>query len=102
MKKYILTEAELRVLLQNTKYLEALHAYGVYNWDWYKKAIHDEDYNVTDKDFAEYSEYLEEQIKPQLGLQRELELASQQERDFLIRQNTIRQTNSFSDVTGIK
>lgn len=48
MKKYILTESELRLLLQDQKCLEALQSYGVDNWDGYEEAISDEEYTVTD------------------------------------------------------
>ena len=48
MKKYILTESELRLLLQDQKCLEALQAYGVDNWDGYEEAINDEEYTVTE------------------------------------------------------
>ena len=55
MKKYILTESELKLLLQDRKCLEALQAYGVDNWDSYEEAISDEEYTVTDDDLAEYA-----------------------------------------------
>jgi hypothetical protein len=55
MKKYILTEAELRLLLQDQKCLEALQAYGVDNWDGYEEAINDEEYTVTAADFEDYN-----------------------------------------------
>ena len=55
MKKYILTESELRLLLQDQKCLEALQAYGVDNWDGYEEAINDEEYTVTDDDLAGYT-----------------------------------------------
>lgn len=55
MKKYILTESELRLLLQEQKCLEALQAYGVDNWDGYEEAINDEEYTVTDDVLAEYA-----------------------------------------------
>lgn len=56
MKKYILTESELRLLLQDQKCLEALQAYGVDNWEWYEEAINDEEFEVTPEDFEEYEE----------------------------------------------
>lgn len=52
--RYILTETELQTLLQNHKRLEALEAYGVDNWFGYEEAMNDEEYEVTDKDFAKY------------------------------------------------
>ena len=55
LKKYILTESELRLLLQDQKCLEALQAYGVDNWEGYEEAINDEEYAVTDDDLAEYT-----------------------------------------------
>lgn len=55
MEKYILTEAELRLLLQDQKCLESLHAYGVDNWEGYEEAINDEEYTVTDDDFEGYA-----------------------------------------------
>ena len=55
MKKYILTESELKLLLQDQKCLEALQAYGVDNWESYEEAISDEEYTVTDDDLAEYA-----------------------------------------------
>lgn len=55
MEKYILTETELRLLLQDQKCLEALQAYGVDNWDGYEEAINDEEYTVTDADFEDYN-----------------------------------------------
>lgn len=55
MKKYILTESELGLLLQDQKCLEALQAYGVDNWEGYEEAINDEEYEVTDDDFADYT-----------------------------------------------
>ena len=55
MKKYILTESELRLLLQDQKCLDALQSYGVDNWDGYEEAINDEEYTVTDDDLAEYA-----------------------------------------------
>lgn len=67
MKKYILTESELRLLLQDQKCLEALQAYGVDNWDGYEEAINDEECTVTDDDLAEYAvsqEYYTDVHKP--------------------------------------
>ena len=67
MKKYILTESELRLLLQDQKCLEALQAYGVDNWESYEEAISDEEYTVTDDDLAEYAvsqEYYTDVHKP--------------------------------------
>lgn len=55
MKKYILTESELRLLLQYRKCLEALQAYGVDNWQGFEEAINDEEYLVTDADYDEYT-----------------------------------------------
>lgn len=55
MKKYILTESELELLLQDQKCLEALQAYGVDNWEGYEEAINDEEYEVTGDDFAGYT-----------------------------------------------
>lgn len=54
MNKYILTESELHELLQARNRLEALHAYGVDNWEGYEEAINDEEYEVTDDDLAAY------------------------------------------------
>lgn len=55
MNKYILTESELHELLQCRNHLEALQEYGVDNWDGYEEAMNDEEFEVTDDDFAEYS-----------------------------------------------
>jgi len=53
-EKYILTESELRCLLQDHKCLEALQAYGVNGWHSYTDAVNDEKYTVTDADFEDY------------------------------------------------
>lgn len=55
VEKYILTETELHALLQDHKCLEALQAYGVNGWHSYTDAINDEEYTVTDADFANYT-----------------------------------------------
>ena len=55
MIKYILTETELRDLLQDQKRLEALEAYGVNNWYGYEEAMNDEEYEVTYNDLAGYT-----------------------------------------------
>lgn len=39
MKKYILTEKQLKELLISQYALEALEAFGVDNWDWYFEAF---------------------------------------------------------------
>lgn len=54
MEKYILTETELLELLEDQKRLEALEAYGVDNWGGYEEAMNDEEFEVTDDDFAAY------------------------------------------------
>lgn len=54
MEKYVLTESELQTLLQDHKRLEALEAYGVDNWYGYEDAMNDEEYEITDEDFAKY------------------------------------------------
>lgn len=55
MIKYILTETELRDLLQDQKRLEALEAYGVDNWYGYEEAMNDEEYEVTYNDLVGYT-----------------------------------------------
>lgn len=52
--RYILTETELHTLLQACNRLEALQEYGVDNWDGYEEAMNDEEFEVTDEDFAKY------------------------------------------------
>lgn len=57
-KRYLLTESELRELLEDRFTLAALEAMGVDNWDGYDLAFEeqDEDYTVEDalKNYEEF------------------------------------------------
>lgn len=44
MKRYVLTEIELRSLLEDRLNLEALENGGVDNWKWYSESLSDSPY----------------------------------------------------------
>ena len=56
MKKYIITEEELKELIKDSWRLNALDNGGVDNWEWYGEAMdrYDDDEEV---DFSSYEEY---------------------------------------------
>lgn len=54
MKYYKISEKDLIKLIEKAKFLEALEAYGVDNWEGYEMAWSDEDYEVSEEDYEEY------------------------------------------------
>lgn len=54
MRYYIISEADLKLLIQDSKTLESLHAHLVDDWEGYDEAISDPDYEISDDDLAEY------------------------------------------------
>ena len=54
MRYYRISEADLKLLIQDSKTLESLHAHLVDDWEGYDEAISDPDYEISDDDLAEY------------------------------------------------
>lgn len=62
MKYYKISEEDLTKLIEKAKFLDALEAYGVDNWEGYEMAWSDEDYEVSEEDYEEYGAILETEI----------------------------------------
>jgi hypothetical protein len=54
MRYYRISEADLKLLIQDSKTLESLHAHLVDDWEGYDEAISDPDYEISADDLAEY------------------------------------------------
>lgn len=60
VKCYVLTENELKLLLQDKAKLYALECGGVDNWDWYSESIHESEDWDSDRDTWNVEKYLKE------------------------------------------
>lgn len=55
MKYYKISEEQLRELIESSKILSNLEAYGVDNWGGYEEAVN-EDTEATEEDLSEFEE----------------------------------------------
>ena len=61
MKYYKISGKDLIKLIEKAKFLSALEAYGVDNWEGYEM-VEDEEYEVSEEDYEEYGAILETDI----------------------------------------
>ena len=59
-KLYVLSENELKLLLEYKAELNALESGGVDNWDWYSESIHESEDWDSDRDTWNVEKYLKE------------------------------------------
>ena len=53
MRYFKISEEQLRELIESSKFLSNLEAYGVDNWGGYEEAVN-EDYEVSEEDLSEF------------------------------------------------